>query len=176
MSSNGLIHVYYGYGKGKTTCALGLAVRASGRGLKVVVLQFLKDMLTGELTQFERMENVQVIRGTAAPCFVKNMTPEQRTQTKEIHDNNLRQALQLVEQGQCDLLILDEALDAYQKDLLDEEMFRGIVCDKPPALELVITGHKPIDWVMEQADYVTEMVKHKHPFDKGIRARKGIEL
>ncbi len=176
MKGKGLIHVYYGYGKGKTTAALGLAVRASGRGLKVVILQFLKDMQTGELTQFAKLDNVKVIRGTAAPCFVKDMTPEQIAETKRIHDSHLEEAMNLVEEGECDLLILDEVLDAYQLDVLDDDLFHKVVCEKPDGLELVITGHKPTEWVFEHADYITEMKKHKHPFDQGIKARKGIEL
>ncbi|MGI6217418.1 MAG: cob(I)yrinic acid a,c-diamide adenosyltransferase, partial [Coriobacteriales bacterium] len=77
MQAGGLIHVYYGYGKGKTTCALGLALRASGRGYKVVIVQFLKDMVTGELAKFDCLDNVTVIRGKAAPAFIKDMNEEQ---------------------------------------------------------------------------------------------------
>lgn len=176
MARIGLTHVYYGYGKGKTTCALGLSVRASGRGLKVVIVQFLKDMLSGELAQFNCLERIKVIRGTAAKCFVRDMTPEQLAETCDIHNRNLREALDLVEAGECDLLVLDEVLDAYQLGVLDEDLLRGIVCDKPAELELVITGHEPTDWIFEKADYITEMVKHRHPFDRGIGARKGIEL
>lgn len=179
MEGKGLIHVYYGYGKGKTTCALGLAVRASGRGLKVVIVQFLKDMKTGELKQFEKMDGVTVIRGTASPVFVKDMTPEQIDETRRLHNEHLREAMDMVDAGECDLLILDEVLDAYQHDVLDDDMFHEIVCNKPEGLELVITGHKKTEntqWVFDEADYITEMRKERHPFDKGIRARKGIEL
>lgn len=176
MKGKGLIHVYYGYGKGKTTCALGLAVRASGRGFKVVIVQFLKDMNTGELNQFEKMDGVKVIRGTAAPRFVKDMTPEEVEETRRMQNDHLKQAMDLVRAGECDLLILDEALDAYQNGVLDEDLLRDAICNKPADLELVITGHKPTDWIFDEADYITEMRKERHPFDKGIRARKGIEL
>ena len=176
MDKIGLTHVYYGYGKGKTTCALGLSVRASGRGYKVVIVQFLKDMLSGELAQFEKLDNIRVIRGTACPKFVKDMTPEELEETRSIHNGNLREALALVEAGECDMLVLDELLDAIQLDVLDEQLISGIICEKPEKLELVITGHEPVDWVMERADYITEMVKHRHPYDRGITARKGIEL
>ena len=172
----GLTHVYYGYGKGKTTCALGLSVRASGRGLKVVIVQFLKDMLSGELAQFKCLEGIRVIRGTAAPCFVKDMTPEQVAETCGIHNRNLREAWELVQAGECDLLVLDEVLDAYQLGVLDHDLLEEIVCRKPESLELVITGHEPTEWIFDKADYITEMVKHRHPYDKGIKARKGIEL
>jgi cob(I)alamin adenosyltransferase len=176
MASMGLIHVYYGYGKGKTTAALGLALRASGCGKKVVIVQFLKDIPSGELGQLDDLSNVRVIRGKAGKMFVCDMNDEDKTATKDKHDENLKLALADVESGGCDLLILDEALDAYQLGLLDERVFSDLILQKPPALELVITGHYPIGWILEKADYVTEMVKHKHPYDRGIKARKGIEF
>lgn len=176
MTNKGLTHVYYGYGKGKTTAALGLALRASGCGKKVVVVQFLKEMHSGELTQLEKLSGITILRGTATTRFANEMKPLEKVETTCIHNANLKQALDLVDSGQCDLLILDEALDAYQLGMLSELLFTGIVKDKPDMLELVITGHKPTDWVMESADYITEMVKHRHPFDAGVKARRGIEF
>ncbi len=176
MTDKGLIHVYYGYGKGKTTAALGLALRASGQGLKVLILQFLKDTPSGELRQLALLPNITVLRGKAGKMFVRDMDDAGKAAAKEKHDDNLRQADALVRSGDCDLLILDEALDAYQLGLLDETMFSALIVQKPTALELVITGHKPTDWVMEKADYITEMVKQKHPYNAGIKARKGIEF
>ena len=172
----GLIHVYYGNGKGKTTAALGLAVRAAGCGKKVVIVQFLKDSNTSELCQLQLLQNITVLRGTAAKVFVRNMTPEQLAQTKTIQTGNLEKALELVKSGDCDLLILDEGLDAYQLHLLDEATLLDLVLHKPEQLELVITGHKPDDIIIGKADYVTEMVKIKHPYDNGITARRGIEF
>ncbi len=174
--SNGLIHVYYGYGKGKTTAALGLALRASGSGKRVVIVQFLKDSNTSELNNLELLPNVTVYRGTAAKCFVRDMTPQQLEETKRVQDSNLTNALEAVTSGTCDLLILDEALDAYQLGLLDSSLFLDLVFNKPAALELVITGHKPDNHIISRADYVTEMVKIKHPYDRGIAGRKGIEF
>ncbi len=176
MDRRGLIHVYYGYGKGKTTCALGLSLRASGCGLNVVIVQFLKDMATGELEQLNALPNITVIRGKAAPTWIKNMTPEQLQETRDIHNSNLKKAIKMVEANECDLLVLDEVLDALQQDVLDEDLLRSIVCNKPDSLELVITGHSPTKWVFDQADYITEMRKERHPYDEGIKARKGIEF
>lgn len=176
MADSGLIHVYYGYGKGKTTAALGLALRASGQGLKVVVLQFLKDTPSGEIGQLALLPNITVLRGKACKMFVRDMNDADKAATKEKHDDNLRQAARLVNNGQCDLLVLDEALDAYQIGLLDETTFSDMIIHKPSTLELVITGHKPTNWVLDKADYITEMVKHKHPYNIGIKARKGIEF
>jgi cob(I)alamin adenosyltransferase len=174
--ARGLIHLYYGYGKGKTTAALGLALRAAGSGKKVVIVQFLKDTNTSELKSFAQLPNVTILRGTAAKVFVRDMTPEQLAETKDIQNANLRSALDIVAAGACELLILDEALDAYQLGLLDRELFWSAVFGKPDALELVVTGHKPDEQLVDAADYVTEMVKIKHPYDKGVIARKGIEF
>ncbi len=172
----GLIHVYYGYGKGKTTAALGLALRASGSGKKVVIVQFLKESSTSELNSLRLLPNIAVLRGTGAKDFVVNMTPEQLEETRRIQNSNLTKAVDSVKSGGCDLLILDEALDAFQLELINGDMFRELVFNKPEALELVITGHKPDEEIIGRADYVTEMVKIKHPYDKGINGRKGIEF
>ena len=174
--AKGLIHLYYGYGKGKTTAALGLAMRAAGSGTKVVIVQFLKDTNTSELKSFSKIPEITILRGTAAKVFVRNMTPEQLEGTKNIQNDNLRAALGYVESGNCGLLILDEALDAYQLGLLDPELFWDAVLKKPEELELVVTGHKPDARLVDAADYVTEMVKIKHPYDKGVFARKGVEF
>lgn len=174
--SKGLTHVYYGYGKGKTTAALGLALRAAGSGKKVVIVQFLKSSNTSELKCLELLPNITVLRGTAAKGFVRDMTPEQLEETRKIQNANLVKALELVGAGGCDLLVLDEALDAYQLGLLDSGLFLDLINKKPEALELVITGHKPDEKIISCADYATEMVKIKHPYDNGVTARKGIEF
>lgn len=172
-----MTHVYYGDGKGKTTAALGLGLRACGSGLQVILVQFLKDFPTGELKALEALDGFTVLRGKAAgKLFSKDMNEEEKRLTKAIHDANLEQAISLINGGKCDLLILDEALDAFALGLLEEAPFQKLVCEKPEKLELVITGHTPLDWVLEHADYVTEMVKRKHPYDKGVPGRKGIEF
>ena len=177
MSNDGLIHVYYGYGKGKTTAALGLALRASGCGKRVVIVQFLKDSKSGELNQLALLPNITVLRGKApGGVFVKDMDDAAKAETRAIHNANLEKALTMQQGGECDLLILDEALDAYQLGLLDEALLSSAVRDKPAAMELVITGHKETDWITDCADYVTEMAKKKHPYDKGIPGRRGIEF
>lgn len=172
----GLIHVYYGDGKGKTTAALGLALRASGCGKKVVIVQFLKDWECGELKPLASLEGIAVLRGKApGGVFLHEMSEEERLATKAIHDENLLKALEMQKNGLCDLLVLDEAIDAYNLGVLDAAVFEGLLKSKPEPLELVITGHSPDAGLLERADYVTEMVKHKHPYDSGETARRGIE-
>ena len=177
MDARSLTHFYYGSGKGKTTAALGLALRASGCGQNVVIVQFLKDWKCGELSSLTLMPNVTVFRGkSSGGTFFHELSESEKAATKIIHDNNLKKALELQEKGQCDVLILDEAVDAYQLGALDAKMFEGLIENKPDTLELVITGHNPDARLLERADYITEMVKHKHPYDEGIPARKGIEF
>ena len=171
-----MIHLYYGDGKGKTTAALGLALRAAGCGHKVIVVQFLKDWNCGELNSLELLPNVTVFRGKApGGIFVRDMNDGQKAETKNLHDGNLKKALELHKRGECGLLILDEAVDAYNLHLLDAALFTGLLTDKQE-LEIVITGHNPDAWILQRADYVTEMVKHKHPYDLGITARRGVEF
>lgn len=173
----GLIHLYYGEGKGKTTAALGLVLRASGCGKQVVIVQFLKDWECGELEPLTQLDGITVLRGKApGGVFLHQMSEEERLETKAIHDYNLKKALDMQSEGRCDLLILDEVIDAYNLGVLDSAIFEGLLNHKPENLELVITGHNPNARLIEQADYVTEMVKRKHPYDSGIKARRGIEF
>jgi len=175
--SDGLIHIYYGNGKGKTTAALGLALRASGSGKSVVIVQFLKDWKSSELSSLEALPNVTVFRGKASGgVFVRDMSDAEKAETKTIHDENLKKALELQRNGKCDLLILDEAIDAYGLGVLNATAFEELLSNKPEPLELVITGHKADEQLLAKADYVTEMVKRKHPYDRGVAARRGIEF
>ena len=171
----GLIHFYYGFGKGKTTAALGLALRSAGYGKQAVLVQFLKNRLSGEVLQLAKNDNITVIRGQAADSFVNSMSREEIAKTAEMHNKNLEKAITLVIEDKCDLLILDEVMDAYQMNMVDRDMLENFVKNKPEALELVITGHNPERWMLDLADYVSEVVKKKHPYDCGIPARLGIE-
>jgi len=177
MEARGFTHFYYGDGKGKTTAALGLAIRAAGCGKNVVIVQFLKDWKCGEISSLTLIPNVTVFRGkSSGGDFFHEMNETEKAATKIIHDDNLHKSLDLHKNGQCDLLILDEAVDAYRLGALDTVLFEELLDNKPESLELVVTGHDTLDLLLERADYVTEMVKHKHPYDNGITARRGIEF
>ena len=172
----GLTHIYYGDGKGKTTAALGLAIRASGCGKRVVIVQFLKDWQCGELSSLELLPNVTVYRGkSSGGVFYHELSEKERESTKVIHNANLAKAIELHQDGLCDMLVLDEVVDAYNLGALDQTLLKRLLSDKPDSLELVITGHSPENWLLEQADYATEMVKRKHPYDTGVPARRGVE-
>lgn len=166
----GLIHLYWGDGKGKTTAAMGVAMRALAAGKKVVIVQFLKGQESGEITLLSEL-GAQIYRGKAGHKFVFQMTEEEKAQTRKVQNENLFAALQ----QPADLLILDEACAAVQLNMVDEAMLKKAVCEKPAEQELILTGRNPADWMMEIADYSTEMHCWKHPYEKGIPARKGVE-
>lgn len=171
----GLIHLYCGDGKGKTTAAMGLAIRAAGHGKKVLILQFLKGRPTGELKSLAQIEGIQVLRGKEGMAFSFQMTPEERIQTKALHEDHLHLAMHRAQLGECEVLILDEVMGAVSTGLLEESLVTGFLQAKPPQLEVVLTGRNPPPQWVELADYVTEMKKIKHPYERGIPARDGIE-
>jgi len=176
MSKKGLIHVYYGDGKGKTTAALGLALRAAGCGQNVVIVQFLKNWKCGEHEPLSKLTNITLLQGKVPDSkFVHEMTEEEKHQTKTIQNDCLKKAVELTENNKCNLLVLDEALDAQELGVLDTRILEELIYSKPDLLELIITGRRITGRLFEHADYVTEMVKHKHPYDKGVGARRGIE-
>jgi len=177
MFEKGLMHIYFGGGKGKTTAALGLALRAAGCGKKVVIVQFLKDWECGELKSLAQLKNITVIRGKSfGGKFVCDMDDEEKQSLKVTQNECFEKALDMQQNGLCDMLVLDEVIDAYSLDVLDKALLDDLITNKPGSLELVITCHKPEAWMLDKADYVTEMVKHKHPYDEGICARHGIEF
>jgi len=172
----GLIHVYTGEGKGKSTAALGLALRASGRGKRVLLVQFFKGSDTGELHTAELLPNITVLRLEQRHGFFKYMNEAQKAEVYEEHTVLLSKACGLAREGACELLILDEAISAYQHNALDKAKLEAFVQNKPDALELVLTGRNAPEIFIDMADYVTEMNKVKHPYEKGISAREGIEF
>ena len=171
----GLIHLYYGDGKGKTTAALGLTIRAAGSGLRIIFVQFLKSHGTGELSIIENIPNITVLRGKEGTQFSFSMSEEQKEKTKLVHNENLKKAMELAALGNCDMIVLDEAIGAYGRDLIDKQLLETFVQNKPDQLELVLTGRNPASWMINCADYASEIKKIKHPYDNGIPARNGIE-
>ena len=173
--SKGLIHLYCGDGKGKTTASLGLTIRAMGAGFRVVFVQFLKNQTTGELAILDGLPNVTVLRGKEGSGFSFSMSGEEKEKTRLLHTENLKEAIALAESGECDMLVLDEAVGAYARDLIDRQLLEEFVRSKPEELELVLTGRNPAQWMIDCADYVSEIGKVKHPYDRGVPARTGIE-
>lgn len=166
----GLVHLYWGDGKGKTTAAMGLALRALGSGKRVVIVQFLKGGKSGEIPLLEQL-GAKIYRGKAGQKFVFQMNDAEKAATRELQNANLRAA----QQEPADLLILDEAGSAWELDMVDKELLKAVVLERPAEQECVLTAHGAPDWMLETADYSTEMKCHRHPYQKGIAAREGIE-
>ncbi len=174
--NKGFVHVYCGDGKGKTTAAIGLAVRAAGSGMKVVILQFLKGKMVSELNSLKLIPGITMLRNEEDLGFFKAMSEEEKQKAMSYHNSNLQKVVQMVENRECDLLILDEICAAYRLGMVDKDKINQLIINKRDDLELVLTGREPDELFLEYADYVTEMKKIKHPYDKKIYARVGIEL
>ena len=168
--SEGLIHLYWGDGKGKTTAAMGLALRALGQGKKVAVLQFMKDGRSGEIRMLETL-GAAVFAGKPGGGFVRNMPEEERAAVRKRQNELLREIMG----REDDLVILDEACSAWQQEMADHALLKRAVLDRPSGQEIVLTGREPADWMLEAADYSTEMRCEKHPLSRGIKARRGVE-
>ncbi len=171
----GLIHIYCGDGKGKTTAAIGLAVRCAGRGNKVLLVQFLKSRDSGELYSLARLPDIEVMRGKESKKFTFQMNDEEKHALLLEHNKMFEQVLEKIKTGNYSLLILDEVIGAVNAKVFDLHKLTAFLRSKPENLEVVLTGRNPAPELLELADYVSEMRKIKHPMDKGIMAREGIE-
>jgi cob(I)alamin adenosyltransferase len=166
-----LIHICYGSGVGKTTRAVGLAIRAAGTGLDVTFVQFMKSGNSGEVAIFERIPNTHY-RCTGKHPFALSRGPD------AVHydhaEKALRYALDAIEKG-TDLLICDEMLDTILFNLIQTDKIIGLIEKCKGRVELVMAGRDASPEIIEAADYVTEFVQKNHPYYSGSRARKGIE-
>lgn len=170
----GLIHIYCGDGKGKTTAAMGLAVRCAGSGRKVLLLQFLKDGKSSEFASLAHVPGIETIPQTRTFGFTWTLTPEEKEEARAYYTGLLEEAFRRAEG--FDLLILDEALGACAAGMIGEGRLLELLEGKPAELETVLTGRDPSQALLDAADYVTEMKKVKHPYERGVAARRGVEF
>jgi len=171
----GLSHIYYGDGQGKTTAAFGLAFRCTGCGYRVVIAQFLKSRKTGEVTAAERFQEIRVLRSHPLTKFTFQMNDEERVEVAKNCETLFEDAVALTSDGSVRLLVLDEVIDACAYGLLPMERLMRFLAARPTGLEVAMTGHSlPVE-LAELADYVSEIKAQKHPYEKGINARHGIE-
>ena len=204
----GLIHVYTGDGKGKTTASLGLALRAIGQGFRVFMIQFMKGgAYTGEYIAAKNyLPNIEILQ-FGRPCIkqLKQMKIKGysigKTKPEEMYDvirediecgtcrycflnddvqrdyieEGFKKALEVVMEGTHDLVILDEINVALSLGFLNSELVMNMLANKPEGVEIILTGRNAPEEIIEMADLVTEMRPHKHYFDKGVSARRGIE-
>lgn len=174
MLEQGCVQVYTGNGKGKTTAALGLALRAVGRGLRVCFFQFIKGGGPyGEHLVAEKLAPLFTIINTGRPGWVnvKDITEDRR-----VAQESLAQVRQVLQSGNYDLVVLDEINGAVGFGLIDEDQVLELIKLKPATVELVLTGRNVTEKIIEAADLVTEMREIKHYYKAGVPARTGIEM
>ncbi len=182
-----MIHLYYGDGKGKTTSAIGLAIRAAGNNIPVIFVQFMKSASAGELNSLEKL-GIRILRGKESRHFFSQMTEKEKEETKKLSEEIFSRAISLVRdylqhgEGESSpdcprlLLVLDEVCAACHYRMLSPDDVMAAVRQLPEQVEVVLTGRNPPSLFLEAADYITEMKKIRHPYDKKITARKGVEF
>jgi len=173
----GLIQVYTGNGKGKSTAAAGQVIRAVGRGYQVIMVYWLKgEKVSGEMSILKKL-GVQTFFWGAhyGQVLITNTPLENLSQIKKESRHFLKRIKEKIKKEECDLLVLDEINIAVNYGLVEEKELLQFLKDKPPSLEIILTGRKASYNILSLANLTTEMKKIKHPFDQGIKMRKGIE-
>jgi cob(I)alamin adenosyltransferase len=174
MLEKGLVHIYFGDGKGKTSSAIGLGIRALGSGLNVCMIQFLKSWGTGEIETLKKLEpEFKVVRLESKKGFINELNDKQKEILAAEIQTELLYAEELSEK--CDVLILDEVLGVLENKLISIEQLKKFIINKPLNLELILTGRILPSELVSLADYISEVKNVKHPNGTGIFARKGIE-
>jgi cob(I)alamin adenosyltransferase len=171
----GLVQVYTGNGKGKTTAALGLALRAAGHGLKTYIGQFLKGTDYGELTSVKMLNGLVTIEQYGRRKFVHVGKKPSKTDVRKAREG-LEKLRNAMISHKYDIIIADELAIAVHFNLLTLEDVLNLIDERPAHVELIITGRNAPQALIERAELVTEMRELKHPYQKGISARKGIEF
>jgi cob(I)alamin adenosyltransferase len=174
--NRGLVVVITGYGKGKTTAALGIAVRACGHDMKVCIIQFMKgDLYAGEWDGVKKMScQVELISTGKGFCGIQG-NPYPYKEHRENAQEAIRLVHQKMESGQCEILVLDEINNALHLRLVDLEQVLEIIRRKPPTMHLVLTGRDAHPQIIELADTVSEIMEVKHAYRKGIEPQPGID-
>ena len=173
--NQGMIHIYCGDGKGKTSAAIGLAVRAAGTGMKVLFARFLKNEYSGELKVLDAVPQIEVIHLERSYGFFSTLSEKEKAEVKEMYLGLWNKIRDRVSSGGYDMLVIDEFMAAYNYGLIPHEEGVRFLEEKPEEMEIVLTGRDPDKELVKLADYVSEIRKIKHPFYLGITARRGIE-
>lgn len=173
--SKGLIHIYCGDGKGKTTAALGLALRAAGREKRVLIVRFLKTEDSGEVPILKRIPRIALIPCEKTFGFLSSMSEEAKKEAAEWYGTLLERTISMAVENTWDVLVMDEAVTACQKGMIEERRLVQFLKEKPDRLEVVLTGRDPSDRLLSEADYISYIQAVRHPYKKGVKARKGIE-
>ena len=168
-----MVHIYCGDGKGKTSAAIGLAVRAAGRGKKVLISRFLKTDDSGEVMILKEIPGITVLPCEKSFGFLFRMSEEQKKEAASYYQEQFEKTVKMAER--YDLLILDEMMASISGKMVPEERVLQFLQEKPENLEVVLTGRNPSDRLKEEADYISEILAVRHPYEQGIPAREGIE-
>ena len=171
----GLVQVYTGNGKGKTTAALGLALRAVGHGMKVLVVQFMKgNVQYGELESAKKLSPNLTIKQVGRETFISKPDPDPKD--LQLAQEGFSIAKNAIQNKEYDIVNLDEIKLAIDYGLIPVNDLLQIIDSKPDSVELILTGRNVKREILERADLITEMVDRKHYYDKGVPAREGIEI
>lgn len=170
----GCIHLYFGDGKGKTTAAMGLAIRGFGRGKRVLVTQFLKGGSSGELESLFKLD-IDIWRNSKDYGFFPFLTAEEKEALIAEQNEQLQKIQAALAMDEYDMIILDELITAAEIGAVEMALVEELFANAPYDAELVLTGHSAPHWMVQKADYVTEMKCVKHPYQCGQPAREGIE-
>lgn len=171
----GCVHIYCGNGKGKTTTGMGLCTRAAGYGYKVLIYQFMKNNKTSERNVLKHVSNITIVDGLECEKFSFQMTEEEKKERKEFYESQFCTLTKKAVDEGFDVVFFDELIYTIAAGLFDESLLLDFLKNKPEELEVILTGQGPSQALIEAADYVSEIQKVKHPFDKGLPSRKGIE-
>lgn len=176
MVKDGLVHIYMGNGKGKTTAAVGLGIRAYGNGFKVLLAQFLKPGTSGETEVLKSLgQGLNIMCPGFPDRFTWQMDERELAEVKKQQNEFFDRVITEAKEAQWDMLILDEILGAIKGGMIDAQSVERFIKDRPAGLEVVLTGRCAPGSLVDLADYVSEIREVKHPFSKGVGARKGIE-
>ena len=171
----GLIQIYTGNGKGKTTAALGLALRAVGHRMKVLMIQFMKgNVRYGELKSVKKLAPYLTIKQVGRETFISKSNPDPKD--LQLAQEGFGMAKKAIQNKEYDIVILDEINLAIDYGLIPLEDLLQLMDSKPETVELILTGRNVKSEILKRADLITDMVDRKHYYDKGVPARKGIEI
>lgn len=176
MEMTNRLHLYTGEGKGKTTCSMGLALRSLGYNRKVLIAQFVKTGRSGELAALRQFENAHVFAATPIKKFTFKMTPAEMQLTKAQQAADLARLCEIVERERPQLMVFDELAMAVHLGIVEEADMWKLINLGLESGEVAVTGRYAPASLKERADYVSEIVKRKHPYDLGLHARKGVEF
>lgn len=175
MIEQGCVHIYCGDGKGKTSAAIGLAVRAAGNGNRVLIARFLKNDDSGEIVMLKTMKGIEIVPCSRSFGFVFQMDENTRKEAAVYYQEQFDHIWLYAREGRYDVLILDEIMAACTYGFVSEDSVLRMFEERPVGMEIVLTGRNPSETLLTHADYVSEIRMRKHPYTKGICARKGIE-